>query len=405
VNSTAKKAELFKSQYFCMMPWVHMHSWPDGKTFPCCMGDQRHSIGDLKTQTIAEIWNDKPIKELRKRMLSNQPSPQCRKCYEIEANSLKTRRLSSLEDYQHHFDIVVETKEDGTVEKINLAYFDFRFSNLCNLKCRTCGPEFSTSWYDEYIKLNSTYKSPKLIEVNLWSQIEPLLLNVEEICFAGGEPLINETHYRILDYWIEKKHNKVKIQYTTNFTRMDFKQKSIFDYWNQFESVEVAASLDASHERGEYLRKGLKWADIIENRKKMKKQSPHVRFKVTPTISLYNVAHLTDFHKEWVEMNLIKPWNFRLNLLLDPMPMRIQVLPKKLKDKIAEKYTKHIQWLSQFPAEKIKKVKTEYQGVIDFMFESDRTDLISNFLETTNSIDKIRGENVFEVFPELSGLI
>lgn len=382
------------------------------------MGDGKHPIGNLKTETIQEIWNGQPLKNLRQRMLQQKPSPECRKCYEIEGNNLKTRRLSSFEEYEHHFDEVLKTKPDGTVEKVNLAYMDFRFSNLCNLKCRTCGPEFSTAWYDDYQKLfggEGLAESPagaaaakqKLIELNsdgeiFWRQIEPLLLGVEEVGFAGGEPLINEMHYRILDYWIEKKHTKVKIQYTTNFTQMNFKSKSVFDYWNQFESVEVSASLDASHARGEYLRKGLKWNEIVENRRQMKKQSPHVYFKVGPTISVYNVAHLPDFHREWVELELIKPWNFRLSLLLDPELMRLQILPKKAKDRIAEKYQKHIVWLSQFPSEKMKKVKTEYQGVIDFMFEKDRSELISDWRDLTHRLDVIRGENIFEIFPELS---
>jgi len=383
-----------------------MHLWPAGTTYPCCMSDPDLPIGDTQTQSLQEIWNGEQLRTIRQNMLADKPSPECRRCYELEENNMWTLRNSSNVNFKHHYDKVIATDKDGYAGEVNMAYMDIRFSNLCNLKCRSCGPQFSSSWFEDHKATNGDPGHPKILKVrddmlNFMDELEPLLTSVERVYWAGGEPLITDEHYRILDFWIAHGMHDVKLDYTTNFTQMRFKKKTIFDYWNAFKNVRVAASLDANHARGEYLRKNMDWSQVVQNRRDMIEQCPHVYFELTPTVSVYNVLNLPDFHKEWVEEGLLEPANVRINILLDPTYMRLQILPEKIKDKVRRRYDDHIKYLRSFNG--TEEAIQNYKNILQFL-ETDRSDEILMWQYKTEKIDKLRNEKVFDVFPELGDI-
>jgi radical SAM protein with 4Fe4S-binding SPASM domain len=398
--------KLKQSKHFCMMPWVHMHMWPAGYTYPCCMSDPDLPIGNTQDQSLQEIWNGKQLRNIRLNMLQDKPSKECRRCYELEESGMSTLRTGSLVNYPKHWDKVNSTQEDGSAGDVNLAYMDIRFSNLCNLKCRSCGPQFSSSWFEDHKQMYGKLDHPKILKVrddmkNFMDELDPLLASVERVYWAGGEPLITDEHYKILDKWIEMGKRDVAMDYTTNFTQMRFKKKTAFEYWNAFDSVRVAASLDANHARGEYLRKNMDWDIVVQNRKDMIEQCPQVYFELTPTVSVYNVLNLPDFHKEWIEEGLLEPENIRINILLDPTYMRLQILPPWIKDRVRSRYAEHIAYLKQFDT--TKWVIKDYESILQFL-ETDRSDEIRMFLFKTQKVDRLRIENVFEIFPELEDI-
>jgi radical SAM protein with 4Fe4S-binding SPASM domain len=394
-----------KEKTFCMMPWIHMHMWPAGTTYPCCMSDPDLPIGNTQTQSLQEIWNGPELRKMRLNMLSGEKSPECRRCYELEDNGMWTLRKSSNENFKHHKERVYETKDDGSAGDVNMSYMDIRFSNLCNLKCRSCGPQFSSSWFEDHKLTHGDPGHPKILKVrddmlDFMDELEPLLNSVERVYWAGGEPLITEEHYRILDHWIANGISPA-MDYTTNFTQMRYKRKTAFEYWNAFDRVRVAASLDANHERGEYLRKNMDWNVVVQNRRDMIEQCPHVYFEITPTVSIFNVLNLPDFHKEWIEEGLLEPANIRINILLDPTYMRLSMLPPEKKDKIRLRYLEHIKYLSQF--DNIKHVIGDYESIIKFL-NTDKVDETKIFLYKTKQMDNIRQESFEQVFPELKDL-
>lgn len=124
-------------------------------------------------------------------------------------------------------------------------------------------------------------------------------------------------------------------------------------------------------------------------------------FELTPTVSVYNVLNLPDFHKEWIEEGLLEPSNIRINILLDPTYMRLSILPPWIKSKVAERYAEHIAYLKQF--DNIAGVINDYESILNFM-EKDRTDEIKMFKFKTQRIDNLRQENLLDVFPELEGI-
>jgi len=395
------------NKHFCMMPWVHMHLWPAGFTYPCCMSDPDYPIGNTQTQSLQDIWNGEQMRKIRLNMLSGEPSKECRRCYELEDNGMQTLRNSSITNFaDKHWQKVMNTSDDGSAGDVNMAYMDIRFSNLCNLKCRSCGPQFSSSWFEDHKQMYGELNHPKILQVrdemkSFMDELEPLLESVERVYWAGGEPLITQAHYDILDKWIAMGKRDVAMDYTTNFTQMRFKKKTAFEYWNAFDKVRVAASLDANHKRGEYLRKNMDWDIVVQNRRDMLEQCPQVYFELTPTVSVYNVLNLPDFHKEWIEQGLLEPANIRINILLDPTYMRLSILPVNKKDKIRLRYLEHLKYLDQF--DNINHVKKDYESILNFI-NDDRSEEVKMFLYKTFKVDKLRQEDVFEVFPELEGI-
>lgn len=405
-----KKDKIDQSKNFCMLPWTHMHLWPNGNAYPCCIWDSDQPLGRFsETTSLLDLWNSEKMKSLRLNMLEDKPTDGCKRCYELEKyGSNETLRITSNNNFGSHWNSVEKTLSDGTVEKLQMNYLDIRFNNLCNLRCQTCGPELSSSWYEDQKAMYQDYQGTKVIQINpsekLWAELEPLLLGVESAYFAGGEPLICDEHYKILDLWIEKNKTDIPINYTTNFALLNHKKAQVLDYWKKFSNVSVSASLDDSGARAEYLRKGTNWSSIEKNREKMLKECPDIHFEITPTISVYNVFHFPEFHYDWITRGLIKPNDIRLNILTHQQYMNIRIYPKLAKDIISEKYRKYLDLIKTYAdknQQPFNNVESGYNSVINFMNAKDDTNLQSEFYNRTKMVDAVRNEELLKVYPEL----
>lgn len=397
---------LTKSDAFCMIPWIHMHAFPDGRAYPCCLGDDKYPIGNFKQDTMETVWNQDSYKTMRKNMLEEKPCKECTKCYEQEQNGFVSMRNSTNKNFGHHINIVDQTHDDGHFDDFKLRYYDVRFSNLCNFTCRTCGGWFSSSWYKEETDIYGPRNYPSVLfagrtEIDMWEQLEPHIPYLEQIYFAGGEPLMMEEHYRILKELVKREMFDVKLIYNTNFSRLTLKDDNVLDYWRLFKNVSVGASLDAMGSRAEYIRKGTKWDQIVRNREQMIAQCPDTDFYVSSTVSLYNAHHLVDFHRDWVEQGLIRAQDWNINILQGPDRDRVDVLPQTLKDEIRAKIEEHILWLE--PQDHLKRAVSGYRGILKFM-EDDRSHLLGEFFRVNNIHDEYRKEQFEDVFPEYKDL-
>jgi sulfatase maturation enzyme AslB (radical SAM superfamily) len=234
-------------------------------------------------------------------------------------------------------------------------------------------------------------------------QLIPHLDYVEQIYFAGGEPLLMEEHYNILKELVWRGRTDVRLIYNTNFTHTDLKGTSVFDYWKKFKNVAVGASLDGMGKPAEYIRKGTVWADVVKNRHKMLATCPSVDFYVSPTLSIMNAWHLPDFHREWVAHGLIRPQDLNVNILQDPAHYRIDIAPAAYKAKLEEKYIKHLNWL-KLVGGPLGRATQGFESAIAFMNANDNTHLIDTFWRKTHELDDIRRENILDVLPELQAL-
>ena len=407
-DMTPKQKELLiDSKTFCMMPWLHLHAFPDGRAYPCCFALDQYPVGDLNKDSMETVFNSKDMKKMRLNMLDDKPSRQCTKCYDQEKSGFFSLRLSSNKHFGHNIGMVDNTKGDGSADCI-IKYWDIRFSNLCNMACRSCGTWFSSNWYEDHKKL--TGKPPdhaKIMRVgrtadDIWEQMLKQFDHVEQFYFAGGEPLIMEEHYRILKELDKRKMYHVRLIYNTNFSKLKFKDLDVLELWNKFDSVSVGASLDAEGKRGEFMRKGTVWKDTVANRKKMLEICPQVDFYISSTVGLINALHIVDFHRNWTDQGLLKPQDFNFNLLQYPFWQRIDLLPDAYKQKVKEKYEKHLEWLR--PQDHLTRATKGFESGLDYMMRRDNFTHFYKFKEGMQKLDAIRNENILEVFPELKEL-
>ena len=401
---------LTESKTFCIYPWIHLHAYPTGEAYPCCHAEMRYSVGNTRKNTLEEIWNSPEQRELRVNMLNNVESPACTRCYEQEESGFFSGRKSANKHHGHHIGRVQMTDPTGHLNHFSMTYWDIRFSNLCNLSCRSCGHIFSSSWYQDQVKLAGPEWASKNKVLNIagrdkddmWNQLMPHLDYVEQIYFAGGEPLMMEEHYNILDELERRGRFDVRLIYNTNFTHTKLKDREVFDYWRKFKSVAVGASLDAMGPRAEYIRKGTEWDRVERNRRTMLEQCPNVDFYISPTLSILNALHLPDFHRSWVEQGLIKAQDLNVNILQDPNHLRIDIATAKYKEKINSRYQDHLAWLR--PLDRLNRATVGFESAVNFMMATDNTELIPKFWRKMTELDSIRNEDLLITIPELKSL-
>lgn len=411
---------------FCILPWIHMHIWPDGRAMPCCVADSGQPFGNVKDTSIKEVWNSDKYKELRLAMLNDEKLDCCRRCYELEDSTyIWTLRKNHNQWFgDDHFDLVEKTNADGTIDEMRMAYMDIRFSNICSMKCRTCGPELSSLHAQEHGELYGKHEVANILgndgsivvnvakHANFWEELQQYLPDAEEAYWAGGEPLITDEHYKILDYWIETGKTDVRLRYTTNFSNLRYKRKSIIDYWKEFKDVYVSASLDTAKERAEFLRHGTSWDQIESNRLEMLDAVPDIHFELTPTISLYNAWSWPDFHMDWVERGLVDIEKCRMNILTGPDIMRLDNIPESFKVELRSKYIDYKAWAidkaQHFKDTKpwvVREVISKIDSVIQFMNSGtlDQQKLYQ-FFDKNHGLDQYRKEDFWTVFPEMHWL-
>lgn len=397
---------LTESKTFCMYPWVHLHAYPTGDAQPCCHAEHMAgNFGNVKKQTLKEIWSSDKMKNLRKGMLNEQGHESCRRCYEQEAAGFFSGRQSANKHHGHH--IKKSTDIDPSFE---MTYWDIRFSNLCNLSCRSCGHIFSSSWYKDQKELygaghnniDTAMFYAGRHEMDMFEQLMEHIDYVEQIYFAGGEPLTMKEHYMILDELEKREMFDVKIVYNTNFTKNKLKDKTIFDYWSKFKNVGVGASLDAMGPRAELIRNGTVWADVEYNRQQLLERCPHVDFYISPTMSIQNVLHIPDFHRNWVERGWLQPQDLNVNILQDPAWLRIDIATDHYKDMIREKIQKHLDWLR--PLDHLNRATTGFESALRYLDTGNRQDQLPVFWEKMKNLDRVRNQSTLDIIPELHEL-
>ncbi|MEP3389658.1 MAG: twitch domain-containing radical SAM protein [Reichenbachiella sp.] len=388
------------------MPWLHLHVDTDGLVKACC--NANIVLGDINSQSIQEIWQDEPIRKFRKFLIEGGKDKRCRSCFSKEEAGKSSMRTETNQKFEHRMHWVHETDIDGKSVKAKPVYFDIRFNNLCNLRCRTCWHGASSSWFEEAKLLKQNFGNKPIIEASKDSSrfVKELLdqgVEVEEIYFAGGEPLMMKEHYDWLEGLIQQGQTKVHLRYNSNLSVLKLKGRSALDLWMHFERVTVSASIDHVGAEGEYIRKGVSWKGFVDNMKTIKTKAPHVKLEIAPTVSVFNVSSLPDLHRYFVEEKLIDIDSVYLNLLSRPDYYNIKVLPEMVKVQVGQSMEKHVQWLVAQGAK--KSLINEYKALIQFMNKDDWSSKLPKLKKQLEVLDGLRGESFHQIFPELSQVL
>jgi len=385
---------------------------PFGKTG---MRVQDHSIDQARNSELHQ--------RVRSQMLAGEEPDECRLCWDEERAGLSSKRLHMLKHYPIE---QIKNSQSGYINthEFPLEYIDLRFGNLCNMKCRTCGPWDSSLWYDDIVALTGqdTFdfyqsKTYQLKQINntwtlknddfawyedekFWDMMQQIVPNINRLYLTGGEPLINKAQWRLLELCIKLGSSKqIVLEYNSNMTRIP---DDAFSIWSEFKEVHIGCSIDAVGDLAQYMRYPVPWTDVEKNVFKLgNTQSSNIVAKFAPTISVYNILELltmTDWLRENRMLN-IRP-NPSFHILEAPYYQNIQILPAETKEWISEEYEK---WYAS--ADWRKKFKPYYDTILNYMNAQDRSFALANLKENVQKLDQHRSQNIKNYVPWLAKIL
>ncbi len=399
-------SDYLKKPGFCVAPFVHSCIWTDGRAIPCCI-NQDVVFGDAKSQSMDEIYSNdnEKLSSFRKELLSGKSPASCYRCTNPEKDlGAESYRMFLNQRYGHVLDKMT-IHPDGKVDDQKFAYYDVRFSNLCTLKCRMCdhinsstiAAEENTHDGRKHKVLREPFDDFEEFSKFLVKNID----SVENMYFCGGEPLILEYHYKLLQLLIDHGKTDVLLKYNTNCTSIRYRSHEITDYWKKFSNVCVGMSLDDTGPRGEFIRDGSKWDVIKANLHQIRKECPHVSLEWTPTVQIMNVMTLPELHMELISEKLVDLWHYII--LTDPDFFSMQALPADMKIKVTDIWDKYLVQLNglKVPPHCLKNA----MEVMNFMNMADQTQLLPKFRDEIRKKDRIRNQSFVSVFPDLKQLM
>jgi len=444
------------SASFCVIPWLHLATRPNGDARICCVANASgsysgdYSVGLVKKEDgdpsnfgrelPSQIFNNEYMRSVRKTMLEGKIPSSCTKCFEEESKGIVSKRI--WETGAWHLDnvnipkLIEETEEDGTIP-YKLQYLDLRLGHTCNLKCVMCSPHDSSMWVADHKKVFPIFQSP-LIKKQMewdqkefnnywhenpafWEEIYAQIPNIKQLYFAGGEPLIIKEHKAFLEEIVRRGYaGHIHLRYNTNVLMLD---DSIIELWKKFKIVKVGVSLDGLDDRNYYIRYPSKWDTIVQNLHKLDNTPDNIQVTIALAAQILNIKHIPDLIK-WKVSSNFKKLNKQVNasgytqgggligvhLLWIPTWLSIRVLPKEDKLEVREKFNELKEWLEQNNKDDESLGMNpwgwkRWEGILDWMDEEDDTHLLPDFREYINTMDKQRGTDFRKTFPELQHLL
>jgi len=445
-----------QNKTFCPIPWVHQAVKNNGNFRICCQANVTENQGIVRKEngapfnasidSIDDAYNSELLKRIRLNMLNGEWNPECERCKIEEEAGLESRRPNEVHQWRDTFtidDAVNATSLDGSVD-ISPVYYDLRFGNFCNLKCRMCGPTDSHAWYEEYVGWDNLDQPEKKIQQGFWDtgefveliatdkgrwttdvynwheqetfwkNLEKNIENIQIVYMAGGEPLLIEKHYDFLQSCVDRDCAKnIRLEYNTNLSVLP---KRVLDLWTHFKMVRVGSSIDGMEEVLEYQRYPLKWSTALKNLKALDDLA--VRYdNIEPcigyTVTAYNVFHFPRFIWWKLFESGFKKINgverrpvISYHVLHEPDRLSVQMLPLHIKENLRSEYD---MWKEKILISDLEENTKDtaikmLEGVLNFTFLEDKTHQIEEFVKFTKFLDSKRNQDIKNYIPELGEL-
>ena len=338
-----------------MAPWVHTYLSPQTERRMCCASrepaqnfeqyiDTASGSGKYMPITLDEHWNSPHMMSVRSRMMSGETLPECEVCNDKLLNT-DVYRTYFWQLFKHKYPDIWETTDTAGRTTMQPVSWDYRFSNLCNFKCRTCGDMLSSSWETEQKQHNMVdWSNPK----NSWmktdvrknisafqdSQIEAEFAaaveqhRVEEVYWVGGEPLMYEQHWRYMRRIVELGDGpRVYARYNTNLSRVDYRGVNLYrDILSGLRDWQICASLDGTGTVGEYIRTGLdydQWLEYFGQAVEIQRHRRQVRIDFTLTLpGMFEVIRIKQLAQTYgVEVLAKVIFSFTPDIVMSPLAM------------------------------------------------------------------------------------
>ena len=353
----------------CLAPWVHTYLSPQTERRMCCASrepaqnfeqyiDTSAGTGKYIPITLEAHWNSEHMKSVRRRMMAGETLPECEVCNDKLLNTSVYRSYFD-QLFGHKYEYVIEnTAPDGSTT-VRPVSWDYRFSNLCNFKCRMCGDMLSSAWETEQRQhINIDWNNPRnnwllpenraQIEKFQSTQIEQEFAEavedhrIEEVYWVGGEPLMYEQHWRYMKRIVELGDGKnVYARYNTNLSRVNYRGVNLYtDILSRLRDWQICASLDGTGRIGEYIRTGLNYPQWLENFQTGLRIARHRRqMRIDFTLTLPGMFEVENIIKLAQELDVdILPkvvFSFSPNIILSPLALPKNILHPWLDELIA----------------------------------------------------------------------
>jgi hypothetical protein len=313
--------------------------------------DTKSGTGRYIPLTLEEHWNGDHMKSVRRRMMAGEEMPECEVCHNKLLNTDVYRSYFN-QQFGHKYEEAMALTDVTGHTTMKPVSWDYRFSNLCNFKCRMCGDMLSSQWEAEHRQHNRIdLDNPK----NNWmipeirkeitkfqdTQIEEEFSQaveehrIEEIYWVGGEPLMFEQHWRYMKRIIELGDGpRVYARYNTNLSRIQYKGINLFsDILANIRDWQICASLDGTGAVGEYIRTGLDYNVFLENFQEGLKHARHprqMRLDFTLTLpGLFEVENMCQLGNELgVDILAKVVFAFSPNIILSPLALPRSILTR-----------------------------------------------------------------------------
>ena len=394
----------------CIVPWTSICLSANGDIKPCCNYFSNRDFNIYNGDTFEKAW--KAWDELREQMIRGEKPDRCQKCWKTEDSLGSSRRhwiFEKVKNKPKPFEFQVEAP-------MNLRHMDLNFGNTCNLKCRMCGSWGSTHWFKEDKKLqainpeftrNISDSRPLTIDPSVYKNMEDKLSKMERIDFKGGEPLMQDGMYEVLQMLVDNgSAPNVELGYVTNGTKTP---ERLHELWPHFKKVTLNISIEATGKLYQYIRgsntqtieqleQNLHWYDQFENVK------GHFSVAIS-TYSIFDLQNLAD----WIERvtSNLKQWKTEIAdrtsdsvhwyekpnqfqiMVVTPRYLDPNNMPPHIKKRVIETWDKKYHLLDEL---RNRMTVTDYSEKQWKLFK-----------QFTNELDKMRGTNVLDYIPQLEG--
>ena len=350
-----------RPETLCMAPWTHTYLSPQTERRMCCASrepaqnfeqyiDTAAGTGVYRPVSLDEHWNSEHMRSVRLRMMRGETLPECAVCNDKLLNTDVYRSYFN-RLFDHKYEECMRATDRHGFTRARPVSWDYRFSNLCNFKCRMCGDMLSSSWETEqrqhdmidWTNSKNAWMLPEVREkISQYqdTQIEAEFAlaveqhRVEEVYWVGGEPLMYEQHWRYMRRIIELGDGKnVYARYNTNLSRVDYRGHNLYrDVLAHVRDWQICASLDGTGVTGEYIRTGLSyraWRLNFEQGLKYANHRRQMRIDFTLTLpGLFEVVNIQSLADE-LDVDILAKvvFSFTPDIIMSPL-----ALPRSLLD-------------------------------------------------------------------------
>ena len=349
-----------KPATLCLAPWTHTYLSPQTERRMCCASrepaqnfeqyiDTKSGTGRYIPVTLDAHWNSEHMRSVRRRMMAGETLPECEVCNDQLLNTDVYRSYFN-QLFEHKYEYVMENTDATGFTSVKPVSWDYRFSNLCNFKCRMCGDMLSSAWETEQrqhemidwtnsknnwmrpeVKAQITQFQDTQIEAEFAQAVEEH--RVEEVYWVGGEPLMYEQHWRYMKRILELGDGKnVYARYNTNLSRVEYRGISLYrDILPGLRDWQICASIDGTGRIGEYIRSGLNFTQWLENFRRgveIQRSRRQVRMDFTLTTpGLFEVQTIQTLAKEiGVDVLAKVVFSFSPDIVMSPLALPRELL-------------------------------------------------------------------------------